>query len=81
MRSITTVSLTDKKIFEEIVDKVRAEDEEGDISAESLTKAKNLVSSLRAKIEATRFDNLAAKSRSLQVCQNLGRAGSDARKT
>jgi hypothetical protein len=61
----------DKKTFEEIVDKLRTEDEEGDISAESLTKAKNLVSSLRAKIEATRFDDLAASQEASKFVKTL----------
>jgi hypothetical protein len=49
----------EKKTFEEIAEKLRVEDEEGDISAESLTRAKDLVNSLRAKIEATQFANVA----------------------
>jgi hypothetical protein len=61
----------DKKAFEEIVDKLRAEDEEGDISAESLTRAKNLVSRLRAKIEATRFDNVAASQEASKFVKTL----------
>jgi hypothetical protein len=61
----------DKKTFEEIVDKVRAEDEEGDISAESLTRAKNLVNSLRAKIESTPFDNLAQSQEASKFIKTL----------
>jgi hypothetical protein len=61
----------DKKTFEAIVDKVRAEDEEGDISAVSLTTAKNLVSSLRAKIEATQFDNLADSQEASKFVKTL----------
>jgi exonuclease VII small subunit len=61
----------DKKAFEEIVDKLRAEDEEGDISAESLTRANNLVSRLRAKIEATRFDNVAARQEASKFVKTL----------
>ncbi len=37
----------DKKVFEEIADKARKEDEEGDISPDTLRKAHDLVSSLR----------------------------------
>ena len=62
---------SDKKTFEEIVDKVRAEDEEGDISAETLTRAKNLVTSLRAKIEATPFDNLALSQEASKFIKTL----------
>jgi hypothetical protein len=61
----------DKKNFEEIVEKVRAEDEAGDISAESLNRAKDLVNSLRAKIEATRFDNLAESQEATKFVKTL----------
>ena len=41
----------DKKAFEELVDQARKEDEEGDISPATLSRARALISRLRAKIE------------------------------
>ena len=43
----------DKKLFEEVAEQARKEDEDGDISPETLAKAHALVSSLRAKLEAS----------------------------
>jgi hypothetical protein len=43
----------DKKKFEEVIDQARKEDEQGDISPETLEKAHSLVSSLRSKLNAT----------------------------
>jgi hypothetical protein len=42
----------DKRMFEEITEKARKEDDEGDITADTMNKAHALVSSLRAKLEA-----------------------------
>jgi len=42
-----------KKLFEEVAEQARKEDEDGDISPETLAKAHRLVSSLRAKLEAS----------------------------
>jgi predicted transcriptional regulator len=41
----------DKKAFEELIDQARKEDEEGDISPGTLSRARALISRLRAKIE------------------------------
>jgi hypothetical protein len=41
----------DKKAFEELIEQARKEDEEGDISPGTLSRARALVSRLRAKIE------------------------------
>jgi hypothetical protein len=46
-----------KKAFEEIADKARKEDEEGDINPDTLKRAHNLVSNLRSKLESVPFDN------------------------
>jgi len=43
----------DKKLFEEVAEQARKEDEDGDISPETLTKAHSLVRRLRAKLEAS----------------------------
>lgn len=45
----------DKATFEDIADRARKEDEVGDISSQTLSRAHALVSSLRAKIEASPF--------------------------
>jgi len=41
-----------KKLFEDVVEQARKEDEDGDISPETLTRAHTLVSNLRAELEA-----------------------------
>ncbi|MFI5461671.1 MAG: hypothetical protein ACHRXM_40315, partial [Isosphaerales bacterium] len=43
----------DRKLFEEVAEQARKEDEDGDISPETLAKAHGLVSSLRAKLESS----------------------------
>jgi len=42
----------EKKQFEEVVEKARQEDEEGDISPETLAKAHSLITNLRAELES-----------------------------
>jgi hypothetical protein len=50
----------DKNAFDQIVDAAVKEDEEGDVSAATLTRAHDLVKSLRAKLLATPLDNVRA---------------------
>jgi len=50
----------EKKAFEEIVDKAVKEDEDGDISSDTLKQAHDLVSGLRAKLAATPLDGAKA---------------------
>jgi hypothetical protein len=56
----------DKKTFEELADQARKEDEAGDIASSTLTRAKNFVADLRAKLEATPL----AEKRDQDTAQN-----------
>jgi len=55
----------DKKSFEEIAEQARKEDEDGEISPETITRARDLIANLRAKLDnmplADSRDNQAAK--------------------
>ncbi len=70
----------EKKLFEEIAEKARKEDEEGEISADTLKKAHDLVNSLQSEARSNQpLDSVKEQSGSVPVRQDLGRPGSDAR--
>jgi hypothetical protein len=50
----------ERKAFEEIVDKAESEDEEGDISSDTLKRAHDLVSGVRGKLAATPLEGTKA---------------------
>jgi hypothetical protein len=62
----------EKKAFEEIVDKAVAEDEEGDISADTLKRAHDLIHGLRAKLAAAPLDGVRAQQEALRFIKTLG---------
>jgi hypothetical protein len=62
----------DKKNFEEIVDRARKEDEEGDISPETIAKAHALISSLRSKLETMPIADPAENQAALNFVKTLG---------
>ncbi len=57
----------EKKNFEEIAEQARKEDEDGEISKETITRANDLIASIRAKLEA----NPLADSRDNQAAQRF----------
>ena len=61
----------DKKMFEEIADKARKEDEEGEISPETLKKAHELVSSLQGKLAAQPLDSVKANQEATRFVKTL----------
>ena len=62
----------DKKTFEEVVDQARKEDEEGDISAETIEKAHALVNSLRSKLETMPIADPVENQAALNFVKTLG---------
>jgi hypothetical protein len=61
----------DKRLFEEVADKARKEDEEGDISSDTLKKAHTLVSSLRAKLESMPLEDVKANQEASKFVKTL----------
>jgi hypothetical protein len=61
----------DKKIFEEIADKARKEDEEGEIAPETLKKAHDLVNSLQGKLAAQPLDSVKANQEATRFVKTL----------
>jgi len=62
----------DKKNFEEVVDQARKEDEQGDISPETLEKARSLVSSLRSKLDTMPIADPAENQAAVNFVKTLG---------
>jgi hypothetical protein len=62
----------DKKTFEEVIDQARKEDEEGDISPETVEKAHSLVSSLKSKLEAMPIADPAENQAAINFVKTLG---------
>jgi hypothetical protein len=62
----------DKKTFEEVVDQARKEDEQGDVSAETLQKAHALVASLTAKLEAMPIADPVENTAAINFVKTLG---------
>jgi len=62
----------DKKKFEEIVDQARKEDEEGDISPETIEKAHALVASLKSKLETMPIADPAENQAAINFVKTLG---------
>jgi hypothetical protein len=62
----------DKKNFEEIVDQARKEDEQGDISPETIQKAHALIGSLRSKLETMPIADPAENQAALNFVKTLG---------
>jgi len=62
----------DKKTFEEVVDQARKEDEEGDISAETLEKAHSLIGSLKSKLQTMPIADPAENQAALNFVKTLG---------
>jgi len=62
----------DKRKFEEVVDQARKEDEEGDISPETIEKAQSLVSSLKSKLETMPIADPAENKAAVNFVKTLG---------
>jgi hypothetical protein len=62
----------ERKLFEDVADKARKEDETGEITAETLQKAHNLVGSLRAKLAAQPLDTAKDQQDALRFVKTLG---------
>jgi TfoX/Sxy family transcriptional regulator of competence genes len=62
----------DKKKFEEVVDQARKEDEQGDISPETIQKARSLIASLRSKLDAAPIDDPTENKAALNFVKTLG---------
>jgi len=62
----------DKKTFEEVVDQARKEDEQGDISGETIEKAHALIGSLRSKLETMPIADPAENQAALNFVKTLG---------
>jgi hypothetical protein len=61
----------EKKIFEEVVDQARQEDEVGDISSQTMNKANALVDHLRAKLEQTPLPEFRDQQEALKWLKTL----------
>ena len=61
----------ERKAFEEIVDKAVQEDEEGDISADTLKRAHDLVRGLRDKLAAAPLDGTRANQEASRFLKTL----------
>ena len=61
----------DKKVFEEIADKARKEDEEGEIAPETLKRAHDLVNSLQNKLADQPLDNVKASQDASRFVKTL----------
>ena len=61
----------DRKVFEEIADKARKEDEEGEIAPDTLKKAHDLVNSLQAKLAAQPLDSVKANQEASRFVKTL----------
>ncbi len=72
--------IDDKRIFDEIAEKARKEDEEGEISSDTLRKAHNLVNSLQGKLAAQPSGRCQGTTGGVPVRQDPLGIGSDARK-
>jgi hypothetical protein len=62
----------ERKAFEEIVDQAEREDEEGDISPETLKRAHELVRGLRAKLVASPLEGTAANQEATRFLKTVG---------
>ncbi len=62
----------ERKAFEEIVEQAEREDEEGDISPETLKRAHELVQGLRAKLVATPLEGTAANQEATRFLKTVG---------
>jgi hypothetical protein len=63
--------IEEKKVFEEIADKARKEDEEGDIAPDTLKKAHDLVNSLQGKLAAQPLDSVKANQEASRFVKTL----------
>jgi hypothetical protein len=63
--------IDEKRVFEEIADKARKEDEEGEIAPETLKKAHDLVSSLQGKLAAQPLDSVKANQEATRFVKTL----------
>jgi hypothetical protein len=61
----------DKKVFEEIADKARKEDEEGEIAPDTLKKAHDLVSSLQGKLATQPLETVKASQEASRFVKTL----------
>jgi hypothetical protein len=61
----------EKKVFEEVADKARKEDEDGEISPDTLKKAHDLVSSLQGKLAAQPLDTVKANQEASRFVKTL----------
>jgi hypothetical protein len=63
--------IEDKKLFDEIAEKARKEDEEGEISSSTLKKAHDLVTSLQAKLAAQPLDDVKDQQQASRFVKTL----------
>ena len=63
--------IDDKKVFDEIAEKARKEDEDGEISSDTLRKAHGLVSSLQAKLAAQPLDGVREQQEASRFVKTL----------
>jgi hypothetical protein len=61
----------EKRVFEEIADKARKEDEEGEIAPDTLKKAHDLVNSLRGKLADQPLDTVKANQEATRFVKTL----------
>jgi hypothetical protein len=61
----------EKRVFEEIADKARKEDEEGEIAPDTLKKAHDLVNSLQGKLAAQPLDTVKANQEATRFVKTL----------